>query len=328
MQLWDIDAGPNQSIKGRFQRDANGHEVWVLSLKRAWQFMEKQWVEVDDVEVYDDPLFLGEPGFSSMVADHDFPVLKRNTDVIIYGKARSYANRPVKHHQCRLLIDGHIDKTLDVIGPRQWVSHGGSITVSTPQAFIVQDVDYCHALGGDHRNRLGCGIAQSNQELLSCAVPSVFYSSQDWQANTDKVEVAGFGPLPPFFSERLSYAGTYDETWFEERRPLLPLDFDVKFYQCAPKDQQCKSFLNGGERVMVSGFSHDDVLSFRIPSEQYQAVARFGEDERTVDMKLYTLWINTEKMRIEATYTAAFPCQGQEHTLVSSKVLPVVEVLL
>lgn len=30
MQLWDIETHPELSLKGRFQRDENGDEVWVV----------------------------------------------------------------------------------------------------------------------------------------------------------------------------------------------------------------------------------------------------------------------------------------------------------
>ncbi|MCV5919813.1 DUF2169 domain-containing protein, partial [Escherichia coli] len=80
---------------------------------------------------------------------------------------------------------------------------------------------------------------------------------------------AGFGPVPPFFEARQTLAGTFDEEWIENRKPMLPLDFDRRFFQSAPADQQCKGFLKGGERLMMSGFCHDDTISFRIPKEKY-----------------------------------------------------------
>ncbi|WP_072054256.1 DUF2169 family type VI secretion system accessory protein [Aliivibrio fischeri] len=319
MQLWDIDSESPFTLKGRFQRDSEGHEVWVLSMKRAWTFLDGSWSEeVDNLELNDDPIYLGEPGFSAMVADHDFPIYKKNTDVLIYGKARSYAKKPVHSQLCRVLIDEHIDKTLKVVGERHWVDYSGSITVSTTQSFIERDIDYSNAIGGDERNRIGGGAAETNAELLKAKVPSIFYPDQNWQASSKKVKVAGFGPMPPFFHDRAKWAGTFDEKWFEERRPVWPIDFDDRFYQSAPQDQQCNGYLQGGERLMVSGFCHNDALSFRIPSEKFQAVAVFNGKEEKINMPMYTLWIDTENKRIEATYTAAFPCQNREHLLTSS----------
>lgn len=92
MQLWDIDVNPELAIKGRFQRDEHGHEIWVLTAKRAWMFIEKQWVEQAQPEIFDDPIYEGEAGFSAMKHDHEFPVSRKNTDVIVVGKARHMPN--------------------------------------------------------------------------------------------------------------------------------------------------------------------------------------------------------------------------------------------
>ncbi len=44
---------------------------------------------------------------------------------------------------------------------------------------------------------------------------------------------AGFGPVPPWWRPRQQHAGTYDEAWLAERHPLLPRDFDERFWHCA-----------------------------------------------------------------------------------------------
>ncbi|MBU2896135.1 DUF2169 family type VI secretion system accessory protein [Vibrio hepatarius] len=325
MQLWDIEHTAGLLIKGRFQRDVDGHEIWVLTAKRQWDLIDKQWQEVAAESIYDDPVYLGEPGSSVMKIDHEFPVTKQNTDVLVYGKARSYAKRPVVYHECRLLIDGHIDKTISVHGERLWVQHGGTVTVSNPQPFVEADIHYGKALGGDERNRVGCGIASSTAELLKKPVPSVFFPSEEWAPNSKNVRVAGLGPIAPFFAERTQYGGTFDAHWEEHRRPLLPQDFNPKFYQSAPSDQQCDGFLVGGERLMMSGFNHDEVISFRFPVEKYLASASFSEENLCLPMQIHTVFVDTESMSLTLSYSASFPCQGKEHLLISSKVSQVQE---
>ena len=68
------------------------------------------------------------------------PVSKQNTDVLVYGKARAYAKRPVTYHECRVLIDGHIDKTISVHGERQWVRHGGACNGFSPQSLLLKQI--------------------------------------------------------------------------------------------------------------------------------------------------------------------------------------------
>ncbi|MGR5094569.1 DUF2169 family type VI secretion system accessory protein [Vibrio maritimus] len=320
MQLWDIESDQGLSLKGRFQRDADGNEVWVVAGKRSWRWIEGAWFELEESEVFDDPLYIGEPGLSAMKTDHEFAYFKANTDVLVFGKARSYAKKPTTQHECRVLLDGHIDKTLKIMGERVWIEHGGGVTVSRPIEFIEREIDYSNAVGGDERNRIGGGVAKSNAVLVSQVVPSVFYPKEDWTPATNKIRVAGFGPIPPFFDERRRYAGTFDENWVETRKPMLPCDFDVAFNQSAPKDQQCNGYLLGGERIVLSGFCHDETLAFRIPSSLYTAVAHFGKHMRKETMSIYTLFIDTETKTLSLSYNASFPCQGEEHTLTKTRI--------
>ncbi|WP_260260656.1 DUF2169 family type VI secretion system accessory protein [Vibrio intestinalis] len=320
MQLWDIEPHPELSLKGRFQRDENGDEVWVVVAKRSWQFDGVAWQPLSDSEIFDDPQYEGDEGWSAMKVDHEFAYCKSNTDVLVYGKARSYAKKPVTQLECRVLIDEHLDKTLVVKGERAWVEHGGSITLSNPIPFIEKEIDYTCAIGGDMRNRIGGGVADTNKELLEQKVPSVFYLKEDWSSTAKNVRVAGFGPLPPFFQSRQVLAGTFDEEWVENRKPMLPVDFDLGFYQSAPLDQQCKGYLIGGERLVMSGFCHDDTISFRIPHDRYRAIATFNNEVSHVDMAIYTLFVDTENKIISISYNASFPCQGKEHLLVSTAI--------
>ncbi len=44
---------------------------------------------------------------------------------------------------------------------------------------------------------------------------------------------AGFGFVSPDWEPRASLGGSYDETWRRERMPLLPGDFDRRFFNAA-----------------------------------------------------------------------------------------------
>ena len=51
----------------------------------------------------------------------------------------------------------------------------------------------------------------------------------------DRPRPAGFGPIAAHWQPRAASRGTYDERWKRDRQPLLPDDFDDRFYQCAPR---------------------------------------------------------------------------------------------
>ncbi len=50
-----------------------------------------------------------------------------------------------------------------------------------------------------------------------------------------KGKPACFGPIPGNWAPRVYYSGTYDETWLNEKSPLLPGDFDERFFFALPK---------------------------------------------------------------------------------------------
>ena len=58
-----------------------------------------------------------------------------------------------------------------------------------------------------------------------------------------------FGPLAAHWQPRVQWGGTYGDKWAKDRQPLLPEDFDERFFQSAPEDQQAPTYLKGGEAV-------------------------------------------------------------------------------
>ncbi|KDM91098.1 DUF2169 domain-containing protein [Photobacterium galatheae] len=313
MQLWDVESSLPYTMKGQFVRDHDGQSVWVVCLKTGWQLVGGQWQPLNtQPEIYSTPAFAGEPGFSALLADQDFVVTKTNTDVLVNGHARSYGKKPVTKMNCRLLIEGHIDKTVQVLGARQWITQAGQVGVTVPSPFIEQPVSYAQAMGGeDERNRAGCGIALKTEDLLTQNVPSVFYPDQDWKLEASKVRPASFGPVAVFDQPRAGLAGTFDEVWEEERRPLYPVDFNPAFYQSAPADQQTKGLLAGGERLIVSGFSHEETLYFTVPRRRFVAQAIFADNKEKQPMSLHTLSVDADTLVVTAVWSAAFPCQGR-----------------
>ncbi len=55
---------------------------------------------------------------------------------------------------------------------------------------------------------------------------------------TDNYKPMALGPLGRGWPQRARYAGTYDDAWLADVFPFLPKDFDERYYQAAPEDQQ------------------------------------------------------------------------------------------
>jgi hypothetical protein len=53
--------------------------------------------------------------------------------------------------------------------------------------------------------------------------------------------------------------------WRRERAPLWPLDFDPRFCQVAPSDQQVPGFLHGGETCRLLNLTPEGSTTFVLP---------------------------------------------------------------
>jgi hypothetical protein len=80
-----------------------------------------------------------------------------------------------------------------------------------------------------------------------------------------------FGPIGRGWPSRIRHAGTYDQTWIDNVFPFLPTDFDTRYFQCAPEDQQVPQ-LHGGERVLLVNLTPDGRREFALPSVEVPIV--------------------------------------------------------
>src|SRR5690606_30817318 len=73
-----------------------------------------------------------------------------------------------------------------------------------------------------------------------------------------------FGPLGRSWTPRASFAGTYDQTWLDSRAPFWPDDFDHRYFQAAPPDQQLP-YPAGGEVIALKNLTPDGFRQYRLP---------------------------------------------------------------
>src|SRR5205823_5975392 len=90
----------------------------------------------------------------------------------------------------------------------------------------------------DRRNPVGRGVRKRASALHGLPAPN-FEDPRAPISNPSKRPIpVGFGPIAPQWQPRSDFAGTYDQAWKNDRYPLLPLDFDSRFLNSAPADQQ------------------------------------------------------------------------------------------
>jgi hypothetical protein len=128
----------------------------------------------------------------------------------------------------------------------------------------------------------------------------------------------GFGALQPHWLARRQYAGTYDAAWQKSRAPLPPDDFDDRFYQAAPADQQLD--LKGGEQVSAVNRSPDGPFSLRLPQIIFEASTRIGRKKHETRLRLISVELDTSTKSLAMVWNTLVPCDGRDTEVEGSMV--------
>jgi hypothetical protein len=255
------------------------------------------------------PVYTGEPGRSSLRYDADLVLTKPTTDVLLHGHAYAPGGRPAPEVEVSLRV-GPVRKTLRVLGDRLWEPRLLGPKLADPEPFVRMPLVYERGYGGRHgeppawepRNPVGRGFAPKKADLEGHPAPNLEY------AGGGPSRPAGCGPLAPGWSPRRERAGTYDAAWHEKRRPLVPEDFDDRFFQAAPDDQQAPRYLTGGEEVELVNLTPDGRLRFRLPRVSLGCTTRFGRQHEHHRPNLHTVILEPDLLRVQLVWHSALPC--------------------
>jgi hypothetical protein len=193
--------------------------------------------------------------------------------------------------------------------------------MSPPRPFVTMPLTYERAFGGvdrrsadaaEHRlhpsNPVGTGFATRAAHAEELALPNVEDPGQLIDSWKDRPHPAGFGAIASHWSPRIGYGGTYDASWRKNRFPLLPEDFDERFHQCAPADQQIPGFLTGGERVELVSLSRWPRMSFVLPKVWLTFKTFFGKEHQEHRSRLHTVIIEPEVPRVMLVWHTSLSC--------------------
>lgn len=231
----------------------------------------------------------GDPATSSLRYESDFALEKPLTDVLVVGKAVAPAGQRVKQLAVRLEVQGR-SKELQVFGERRWVRSLGSVFPSEPASFVEMPLTFERAFGGqdtsrgpgqaavESRNPVGTGFHPHRGAALieGTPVPNLERPGQAISSPRDRPEPIGLGCVGRAWAQRLTHAGTYDARWRDERAPFLPADFDSRYFQSAPADQQFPHF-QGGEHIRCVHMAAAPVVQYLIPSVRVPVRFRFRD---------------------------------------------------
>jgi len=162
----------------------------------------------------------------------------------------------------------------------------------------------------EKRNPVGTGFvaAAKKERLEGLALPNLEDPEAAITSWKDRPAPAGFGFVGRGWEPRLGHAGTYDEAWQQNRCPLLPEDFDERYFNGGSPGLIASPHLEGGERVRLAGASPDGVLGFTLPVRDLEVeLWRKGRKEAGRPV-LDTVVIEPDAGRVMLTWRATVAC--------------------
>lgn len=277
----------------------------------------------------------GDPATSSLRLEPQIAFIKLATDIVLLGHACP-SNAPGTEGSVGLRVD-KLQKIVKVFGNRRATKRLGFTSISDPEPFERIALTYENAFGGrdlrdrnasrhnaEPRNPVGRGYFDpalgAPDELL---LPNLEEPTEPWRSFGDRPPAAGFGFIGPNWQPRARFAGTYDAAWNDTRKPLLPTDFDRRFFNAASPSLVAPDHLRGNEPVTVAGV-HPSRVDFTLPGLLPPAcrVHLRGSPSVILQTVLDTVVIDMDRLQLTLTWRAHCRVQRGLHDVVGLELPP------
>jgi hypothetical protein len=316
--------------------DEEGHPLVVPLVQATYTLQERGLGTLAEKQLPVQPRgeLWGEPGKSSYKYEPQFAFTKPATDVVLIGHACA-----IEGSATEVLVRsrvGRLDKAVRVTGDRYWVRSLGSLSMSYPEPFEKVPLVYERAFGGwdrshpdpdkhrfEPRNPVGTGFRSKHGSFEEgIRLPNLEDPRHPISNYLDTPPPAGFGFTSPDWQPRASFAGTYDDQWMKDRMPLLPKDFDRRFFNAASPGLIAPGYLRGDEPVLIENASPRGTLSFNLPGVPPPEcrVRLVGRQDAQVPMFLDTVIINTDEDVLLLLWRGHLAVRNGPHDVVSIQI--------
>ena len=277
----------------------DGRELLVVVVKGTFRIPDvpegKPELAKEQEPLVQADVFTGEPGFSAPLYEIDYAPHKPRCDVLLNGSAYAPGGEPVDRVTVSLRV-GTMIKSFDVVGNRIWKRGLLLVNATDPEPFTVMPISYDNAFGGVDRNHedpnkhrwyltnhagIGYHEYQAREFIDGTPLPNTEDTGRRITDPQGKYQPMAFGPLGRSWQPRIRWAGTYDQRWLDEKFPFLPDDFDDRYYQCAPEDQQM-GYVQGGEEIALFNLTPHGRTEFQLPAMNVPIMFLLRNGERKV----------------------------------------------
>lgn len=304
--------------------EPDGRELLVVAIKATYKIPEDgKEPELAETQL---PLteadeFSGEPGLSAMLYETDYAHRKPQCDVLLNGSA--YAPQGKFAYKVPVALQvGAMKKAFVVVGNRTWRRAINSVKPTNPEPFRVMPFSYGNAFGGvddtppdpmKHRtympNPVGKGFYGNTDVRLmeGKPLPNTEELKNSIAKPDGKYQPMALGPMGRNFDPRYKFAGTYNQEWLDNQAPFWPDDFDYRYFQSAPADQQIP-YPQGGEPVVLMNLTPQGNKRFRLPSKNMPVhLIPYRGKVQQQNAMIDTVLIEPDQNRFMLTWRVSYP---------------------
>jgi hypothetical protein len=299
--------------------DAQAREYVVLIINASYEARPGGVLTIAQEQLAVTPVDLhwGDPAATSIRVPGQMALAKQAVDLIVTGHAVAPRGRAVTEMQIGVRM-GDVRKALVVCGDRFWKSGVAGRRPSSPRPFERMPVVYERAFGGgalasratafEPRNPVGVGLeGAAVDQSIQTELPNVEYADDRQLSPGERHRPAGLGAIGPAWQPRVGFAGTYDAAWLERQAPLLPEDFDSRFFQVAPPDQQCRRPVKAGDLVQVAGMTPEGQWELSLPALDVPVTLLYRDRVEQVSASIDTVHLEPDRYRIHLSARRAIP---------------------
>lgn len=287
-----ISANTTPFLAETFPYQDKHAEKWCVAVVRATFDVDLQGNCEPSREqtpfVYADTHY-GDPDTTSVRAETDFAPIKQYCELLLDAVAIAPGGTACETLEVGVL-GPNFKKRAVVVGPRRWRRGAFGLQASQPTPFITMPLAWHLTFGGwdrsdtdpsahrsDAVNPIGKGFIVREENGDAAELPCIEDPRSPMRAWNDRPVPIGFGPLPRFAAARARYSGTYDKNWMDNVLPFLPQDFDDRYFQSAPEDQQGVSLVEGTTFACLN-MSKTGIFKVCLP--RFSLPLRFIYDDR------------------------------------------------
>ncbi|NHZ93317.1 DUF2169 domain-containing protein [Massilia sp. CCM 8733] len=282
-----------------------------------------------------------DPLRSVIQEDGDLVPYKPGTDILVSGHARAPGGLACAQWIAGIRV-GTLKKLVRLHGPRQFRKHafGWRLGPASPVESVCLDyrlayggcIDVAAALtsdgesdtirhsanpagigwlptSGDYRHLSRAGrtsVARWVAEQKVLAAPQIEAPLDPVTHPFSRLPPQGLSAIARWCTPRVDYQGDFDAHWRANRNPLLPENFDARYFQNAPADMVMTPHLRGDETVTMTGLLPDKT-DMVLPGWMFIVVVRLASGGNVISIPLLdTLRFDLDRRQVSMVWRTHF----------------------